>query len=216
MNENREIDEQIKQMIDAAGSAGDIEHAAIAAIALGLDISDYALNSAERDELAIRYPTAGAARVWCLEQIAAWAAERRRGVAIEAEIEFELESAVGPRVLYGDTDTAADVEAGIPDGYTVDWSSAVKISAPGCASRWSAPLVEMRPDGGYEWHKDYATSEPGPRGWITIIEDDDNADAEIAQLRAACLGWEIEWTGNGRQGADGVVYSEVRARPVKS
>lgn len=57
------------------------------------------------------------------------------------EIVVEMDSPNGPRVTYGAQD-AATVEAEIPEGWTVDWSSAVSLAASGThAVRYAAPLV---------------------------------------------------------------------------
>jgi hypothetical protein len=57
------------------------------------------------------------------------------------EIEVELDSPNGPRVRYGAQD-AETVEAEIPEGWEVDWSSAINLAPTGTHRiRYSAPLV---------------------------------------------------------------------------
>jgi hypothetical protein len=62
------------------------------------------------------------------------------------EIEVEMDSPNGPRVRYGAQD-AETVEAEIPNGWTVDWSSAVNLAVTGThCIRYSAPLVAAEQD----------------------------------------------------------------------
>ena len=57
------------------------------------------------------------------------------------EIEVEMDTPNGPRVTYGAQD-AETVEAEIPDGWDVDWSSAVNLAPSGTHRiRYAAPLV---------------------------------------------------------------------------
>lgn len=55
-------------------------------------------------------------------------------------IEIELNGAVGPRVLYVDGTTELEIEAELPSGWTVDFSSQVRTDG----GRWSCPLVAER------------------------------------------------------------------------
>ncbi len=58
------------------------------------------------------------------------------------EIEVEIDTPNGPRVTYG-AQEAEVVEDEIPDGWRVDWSSAVDLAPSGThAIRYAAPLVK--------------------------------------------------------------------------
>ncbi len=83
----------------------------------------------EQDGIAV-YDDAGDA-VIVGDVHGAWA------VRVSARILVELDSAVGPRVrARGDVD-AADIDAEIPSGWSVDYSSGVRTDSGG----WSYPLV---------------------------------------------------------------------------
>lgn len=57
------------------------------------------------------------------------------------DVEVRLDTPNGPLVEYGGHDVET-VEAEIPEGYTVDWSSAIEISVTGAHTlRYRAPLV---------------------------------------------------------------------------
>jgi hypothetical protein len=57
------------------------------------------------------------------------------------EIQITLDGPNGPRVVYGAQD-AETVEAEIPEGWSVDWSSQIDLTATGTHSiRYAAPLV---------------------------------------------------------------------------
>lgn len=57
------------------------------------------------------------------------------------EVEIAMDTPNGPRVTYGLQD-AAEVEAELPEGWSIDWSSAVKLTPPGTQPiRHAAPLV---------------------------------------------------------------------------
>lgn len=78
------------------------------------------------------------------ESVWVYAEGARCGSAREVqptEIEVELDSANGPRVTYGEHEID-DVEASLPRGWAVDWSSAHQISAPGATPvRYAAALT---------------------------------------------------------------------------
>jgi hypothetical protein len=60
---------------------------------------------------------------------------------LPTEIEITLDGPSGPRVLYGAQD-AERVEEDVPEGWTVDWSSAIDLTVTGTHSiRHAAPLV---------------------------------------------------------------------------
>ena len=70
------------------------------------------------------------------------------------DITIEIDTAVGPRVCYRDYgwDRTAEIEAAIPEGQAVDWSSAVRVTPAGCDPVWyHAPLV--------------------PAEWLTALDD---------------------------------------------
>jgi hypothetical protein len=60
-----------------------------------------------------------------------------------SEIEIQLGSPVGPRVLYAEDVDAETVDANVPAGYEVSYSDAVRTDS----GRWSAPLVRVAEDG---------------------------------------------------------------------
>ena len=60
------------------------------------------------------------------------------------DVEVDLDGAPGPRVVYGVDHDHDDVEAELPAGWEVDWSSAHRISAPHTTPvRYAAALVEV-------------------------------------------------------------------------
>lgn len=61
----------------------------------------------------------------------------------EAQIEVVLNSANGPKVIVSDNYDAEDIEAALPDGWTVgdNWHNGVKLGD----GRWSYPLVAAMP-----------------------------------------------------------------------
>jgi len=67
------------------------------------------------------------------ESVWVYAEGARCGSAREVqptEIEVELDSANGPRVTYGEHEID-DVEAALPEGWTMDWESSHQVSPPG-------------------------------------------------------------------------------------
>ena len=65
-----------------------------------------------------------------------------------AEFEIQMESPVGPRVLTMPGAAIEDVEADLPKGWSVDWTSQVRIAPAGTDTGWefSAPLVLAEDD----------------------------------------------------------------------
>lgn len=64
----------------------------------------------------------------------------------DMEIEVQMDSAVGPRVIYRDA-TEEQIEAALPAGWTVDWSNQVKF----LDGRRSSPVVEAEDEATTTW-----------------------------------------------------------------
>ena len=81
---------------------------------------------------------------WCTR----WNASEDEDLGFPAEFEIQMESPVGPRVLTMPGAAIEDVEADLPKGWSVDWTSQVRIAPAGTDTGWefSAPLVLAEDD----------------------------------------------------------------------
>lgn len=117
----------------------------------------------------------------------------------EQDITVELESAVGPRVLYPTDASAEEVEGEIPEGWAVSETGPVLTQG----GRWSAPLVrDLVYQVTEELERLDATDAPGETGGIFAKAVDGRPDQVLLEDEA------VEETLNGSR-----VLELLRALP---
>lgn len=110
-------------------------------------------------------------------------------------IEVDLNNtAVGPRVIYADGTDAADVDAEVPAGWTVDYSSQVRTSD----GRWSCPLVANAPTAG------------DIRAIRDLARQDQSGDVDDSYARTGdALDTIQRWYSSAAQAGDGTLVEIV-------
>lgn len=119
-----------------------------------------------------------------------------------SSISVVLDTANGPRVEWGGHDVET-VEAEIPVGYTVDWSSAIEISVGTAPCRYRAPLVVAtvtsitmrRGSFGFDGQSTVATgyfSGDTWNGWLLPLVTEQTARAMVTEL-PSLTDWAVSW-----------------------
>ena len=145
---------------------------------------------------------------------------------LPTEIEITLDGPSGPRVLYGAQD-AERVEEDVPEGWTVDWSSAIDLTVTGTHSiRHAAPLVRrvsveyqdrmvvLRPDASthHEDVEDWYGSLGYSAGWYSEDgRDQGEVTHPVCTIERAAYASAVEYARTALDAARGSVEALERA-----